>query len=168
MLQRYNVRVRILDELPHYLQLPILEPLVLQDLFDRYHLVRFNDLRLEDNPEAPVSDDPFRRVADVFRSLRLLLRPVRGRGGGSHGGHVGGGLGARRRRRVLVNAGAVGSARHKCALVVSAAAVVTRAVFPFVLFAGGRRCGAIALDRRGGRGLGGRGCFHRDCRGCCG
>jgi hypothetical protein len=72
MFERHNVCVRILDELSHDLQLAVFEPLVLQDLFDRHHLVRFHDLRLKDDPETSIANNPFRRVADVFRS-RLLL-----------------------------------------------------------------------------------------------
>ena len=73
MLQRHNIRVWILDELSHDLQLAVFEPLVLQDFFDCHHLVRFHDLCLEDDPETSVSDNPFRRVANIFRLLLLLL-----------------------------------------------------------------------------------------------
>ena len=116
MFQSNNVRMRILNELSHDLKLAVFEPLVLQDFFDRHHLVRFHDLRLKDDSKTSISDDSFRRVANVFRLL--LLRLSVGWGGGSPHGGMGSSGGSRcpsRRRWVLFNtASAVGStgSRH--------------------------------------------------------
>lgn len=139
MFQRHDVCVRILDELSHDLQLAVFEPLVLQDFFDRHYLVCFHDLRLEDNAETTVPDDPFRRVVNILRCL-----PLRGCWRGGDGGRRGVGCGRRggscgRRRCVLVHAEAPLSIRIRhCGgrVVVRCAAVV------FVV-------AAVVIGRRG-------------------
>lgn len=115
MFQSNNVRVRIFDELSHDLQLAIFEPLVLQDFLNRHNLIRFHDLCFKDDSKTSISNDSFRRIANVFRLLLLCLS-VGWRGGSPHGG-MGSSCGCRclsRRRWVLFNAAsAVGSARAR-------------------------------------------------------
>lgn len=72
MLERNDIGVRILDELPHNLQLPILETLILQHLFNGYNLARLDDLGLKDHAEAAVPDDAFGRVRNVLLRQRAL------------------------------------------------------------------------------------------------
>jgi hypothetical protein len=57
VLEGYYVGMRVLDELPHNLQLPILKSLVLQDLFDRYNLSSLHHLGLKDHAKRSISND---------------------------------------------------------------------------------------------------------------
>ena len=66
MLQPHNIRMSILHQLSHYLQLPILKPFILQHLLDGHDLPRFDYRRLEDHAEGSVPYDAFGGVRDGF------------------------------------------------------------------------------------------------------
>ena len=87
VLQPNNVGMRILDQLPHDLQLSILEALVLQDLLDRDNFPRLDDCRLEDYSEGSVPDDPLGavRYGLLPRQTRLGRGRRRSRGGPGNG-----------------------------------------------------------------------------------
>lgn len=61
--------MRILDELSHNLQLPVLEPLVLQDLFDSYDFPSLHNSRLKDHTKRPVANNSFRGVRDLLLAI---------------------------------------------------------------------------------------------------
>lgn len=84
--------MRILDKLPHDLQLAILEPLVLEDLLDGHDLPRLHDGRLEDDAERPVANDALGgvRYGLLPRVARRSAGTDRRRGGtGRRGGSRG-------------------------------------------------------------------------------
>ena len=58
--------MRSLGQLPHNLQLAVLEALVLQHLLDRDSLPGSNDLGLEDNAKGAIADDTLGTVGDVL------------------------------------------------------------------------------------------------------
>ena len=92
VLQPNDVGMRILDELPHDLQLAILEPLVLQDLLDGHDLPRLHYGRLEDDAERPVADDALGGVRYGLLpgvSRRSAGTDRRGGGTGRRGGSRG-------------------------------------------------------------------------------
>lgn len=59
-------------QLPHDLQLPILKPLVLQDLLDGHHLSGVAEFGLVDYAERAVADDLRVRVAHLLWPVRAL------------------------------------------------------------------------------------------------
>ena len=71
MLQRNDVCVWILYQLSHDLEFAVFESLVLQYLFDRNYLVRLYDLCLKNNTKTSISNDSFRRVANILRPAPL-------------------------------------------------------------------------------------------------
>mmetsp|Transcript_28366 Transcript_28366/g.66590 ORF Transcript_28366/g.66590 Transcript_28366/m.66590 type:complete len:238 (+) Transcript_28366:1487-2200(+) len=95
VLQPHDVGMRVLDELPHDLQLPVLEALVLQDLLDGDDLPRLDDGRLEDDAEGAVADDPLGGVR--YGLLARAPRRAARAGGGGPGRRGVGGRGGRRR-----------------------------------------------------------------------
>jgi hypothetical protein len=66
VLEGHNVGMRVLDKLAHNLQLPILESLVLQDLFDRNNFPSLHHFGLKDHAKRSVSNDTLRRVRYVL------------------------------------------------------------------------------------------------------
>jgi len=52
-----------LDELAHNLELPVLEALVLEDLFDGHDVPGLHHGCLEDDAKRPIADDSFGGVA---------------------------------------------------------------------------------------------------------
>ena len=66
MLQCHNIRVRVFDQLPHDLQLAILEALVLQDFLDGHDFPRFDNFGFKDDTKGAVPNDTFRRIRYIL------------------------------------------------------------------------------------------------------
>ena len=96
MLQRNNIRMSILHQLSHNLQLPILKPLILQNLFNSHDFTSFNNRCLKYHAERSVADDSFGGVGNGLfcRGGRVVVcdcwwiigRCVRRSGGGGRDG----------------------------------------------------------------------------------
>ena len=104
---RDSVAVAQADDVrvPHHLhhgELAVLEPAVLEDLFDRDRLARLEAGRLEDDAEGAVADDAGRREGEGRAGRRGGSGSGRGRGPRGRGG--------RRRRRGRRGGGAVARA----------------------------------------------------------
>mmetsp|Transcript_5510 Transcript_5510/g.12451 ORF Transcript_5510/g.12451 Transcript_5510/m.12451 type:complete len:308 (+) Transcript_5510:1098-2021(+) len=162
VLQRDYVRMPVADQLPHDLQLPILEPLVLQYLLDGHYLPRLDDARLEDHAERSVAYDPLGAVRDRLRLGRAAGRgqrvlpaasgpavPPAGGGGGGYGaGRVG-----LRRGPLVARGGGRGAVRPARRRGIGLTAAEAHDVPPPRDPRGGRPRRVLRIGRRVGEGV---------------
>lgn len=66
MFQADDIRMRILDQLPHDLQLSIFKPFVLQYFLYRNHLPSFHDGSLEHNAKRSIANNSFSGVGNCL------------------------------------------------------------------------------------------------------